>query len=107
MPCATAALVRSPSIPRTGRTWSLEPRTARTWRSFASRSARVAQQHYPVVEGFRLDEAEVDPGRRRLEQGPATAEDDRVDVDAVLVDQVVPHEGRGEVGTADHQVPAG
>lgn len=30
-----------------------------------------------------------------------------MDVDAVLVDQVEPHEGRGEIGAPETQVPAG
>jgi len=37
-------------------------------------------------------------GCRRLEQGLATADGDRVDEDPVLVDQVVAAEGGGQVG---------
>ena len=41
------------------------------------------------------------------EEALAPSDDDRVDIEPVLVDQVVPHEGCGEVGPAEHQVSTG
>ena len=44
---------------------------------------------------------------RWREQRPAAPDHDRMDVEPVLVDQVVPHERRGQVGAAEHEVAAG
>ena len=43
---------------------------------------------------------------RWREHRPAASDDDRMDVEPVLVDQVVPHERRGQVGAAEHEVSA-
>lgn len=47
------------------------------------------------------------PWRLRRKHGFTLANDDRVDIEPVLIDQVVSHEGSGEVGSAEHQVSTG
>ena len=48
-----------------------------------------------------MDEPELQLVDALLDQGDALAEDHRVDAEAVLVDQPVLHEGRGEIGAAE------
>ena len=43
---------------------------------------------------------------RGREHRPAASDHDRMDVEPVLVDQIVPHERRGQVGAAEHEVAA-
>jgi hypothetical protein len=69
--------------------------------------APVAEEDNAVAEGPGLGGAESDVGIESWEQGLAVSNDDRVDVDPVLVDQVVSYEGCGELGPAQRQVPAG
>jgi hypothetical protein len=67
----------------------------------------VVEQDDSVAEGPGGDQAQVGAGVDRLEQGLAAADGDRVDEDAVLVDQVVAAEGGGQVGPAQAEVAVG
>jgi hypothetical protein len=60
-----------------------------------------------VAERVGLGEVELDGGIRWLEQRLAPSDDDRVDVDPVLVDQVLALEGRGQVPSPDDEIPTG
>src|SRR5215213_526058 len=69
--------------------------------------AAVVEQDDPVAEGAGGDQAQVGAGVDGLEQGLAAADGDRVDVDAVLVDQVVAAKGGCQVGPAQGEVAVG
>ena len=61
----------------------------------------------PVPESSGLGEAEQDLLLRRGKRALPLPDLDRVDVDPVLVDQVLAHEGRGQVPSPDHEIPTG
>jgi hypothetical protein len=65
------------------------------------------QEDDAVAEGACLGELKYDPAVRFLEQRLSPADDDRVDIEAVLVDQVVTSEGVGEIGPTERQVAPG
>jgi hypothetical protein len=67
----------------------------------------VVEQDDPVAEAAGLGQAQVGAGVDGLEQGLAPADGDRVDVDAVLVDQVVAAEGGRQIGPAQGEVAVG
>ncbi|GGV83365.1 hypothetical protein GCM10015535_26310 [Streptomyces gelaticus] len=58
----------------------------------------VTKQHDPVAELPGTGRLEAGPDRRGRKQGFAPADEDRMDMDAVLVDQVEP--GQGGAGPA-------
>jgi hypothetical protein len=65
---------------------------------------RGTQEHHSVAEAVGL--GEVERGRRvgLREQGFASADEYRVDVETNLVDEAVLEEGGGEVGATEAQV---
>src|SRR5437764_12670637 len=66
--------------------------------------ALIAEVYDPRAEPPRLNELELDPLVQRGEVRGSGAEDDRADEEAVLVDQVVRHQRRGQTGAADGEV---
>src|SRR5437660_1666132 len=81
----------TPRIPSTGE-------KVRGRRALDRRSTLVAEEDHAAAEGPGLEEPEIDPAVRGPEQGRAPSDDHRVDVEPELVDEVVAHERRGEVG---------
>src|ERR1039458_6700469 len=69
--------------------------------------ALVVEEHDAVAEDAGGREAQADHGVGRPEHRLAPADQDRVDVDPVLVDEVEPPERLAQVGPAEHEVPAG
>src|SRR4051794_6762877 len=67
----------------------------------------VPQKDDPVPERSRLDEAEQDLLVRRKKKAVAIADLNRVNVNPVLVDEVLRHEGRSQLPTADDEIPFG
>src|SRR5450432_386294 len=67
----------------------------------------VPEKDDPVPEGPGLGEAQADLLRRRGKESLPLPDLDRVDVDAVLVDQVLAHEGRAQVPSSHHEIAPG
>src|SRR2546430_17262512 len=66
----------------------------------------VAAVEDPRAERARLGQLEIDPLLKRGEVARAGAEHDRADEQPVLVDQAVPHQGRGQARAADGEIPS-